>query len=507
MGGVTADGARSWVTRSTVLGALALSFHACDLVDPTAVIPTTIVVQPGAVLLDAIGAELRLMPLVRDQAGGTINGIEIEWSVEDESVATISPTGTLRAISNGTTKVRARVDGAVGMGSVEVRQNPSAVDLLEGGDQRARAGTSLPGSIRMRVLDRLGTPVAGAGVRLRPSHGGSAHPDDTVTDGAGEVTVSWTLGPEPGTQHLAVDTGIRHTSFLLAAAENEDGRVPFRIDFRFLTEPAPPVREAFQAAARRWESILIGKLSPVLLQVPAGRCGANAPALDEVVDDLLILVTLESIAGGGEGIAAASNPCFLRQDGLHPLAGQLRLEVSDLDALLQAGILEPLIVHEISHVLGVGSLWGHFEFLNLPSLPDALGADTHFSGPRAIAAFGRVGGAGYAGLPVPVENSEGGEGTQDRHWRKSVFGTELLTGFLHVGEANPLSEVTIESLADLGYVVDRSRADPFALPSRHAATRGQWDGFEIVDRSRRSPLPVLDADGAVVGALLPRSWR
>ena len=57
---------------------------------------------------------------------------------------------------------------------------------------------------------------------------------------------------------------------------------------------------------------------------------------------------------------------------------------------------------------------------------DTPGADTHFEGERAIAAFVAAGGANYLGARVPVENDPNG-GTMDDHWRESVFGTELMS--------------------------------------------------------------------------------
>src|SRR5205085_2342388 len=55
-------------------------------------------------------------------------------------------------------------------------------------------------------------------------------------------------------------------------------------------------------------------------------------------------------------------------------------------------------------------------------------------------------------------------GTRDSHWRETVFKNELMTGF--VGSAgNPLSRMTVGSLKDLGYVVDMSAAEPYALPN------------------------------------------
>ena len=58
----------------------------------------------------------------------------------------------------------------------------------------------------------------------------------------------------------------------------------------------------------------------------------------------------------------------------------------------------------------------------------------------------------------------GGPGTRDSHWREAVFGNELMTGFINQG-VNPVSRLTIASLADLGYQVNLEAADAYMLPS------------------------------------------
>ncbi len=70
--------------------------------------------------------------------------------------------------------------------------------------------------------------------------------------------------------------------------------------------------------------------------------------------------------------------------------------------------------------------------------------------------------AGCGASFVPVAN-RGGPGTRDGHWRESIFGNELMTGFVGPGRDLPLSTVTIASLADLGYQVDLNAADPYRL--------------------------------------------
>jgi hypothetical protein len=61
-----------------------------------------------------------------------------------------------------------------------------------------------------------------------------------------------------------------------------------------------------------------------------------------------------------------------------------------------------------------------------------------------------------------VENT-GGSGTANVHWRESVFGNELMTGWLS-GSTQPLSRITVGSLADIGYQVDMNAADQYTPP-------------------------------------------
>jgi hypothetical protein len=97
---------------------------------------------------------------------------------------------------------------------------------------------------------------------------------------------------------------------------------------------------------------------------------------------------------------------------------------------------------------------------------DTTTKDPWFSGPAAQAAFHKVL-PSYTDKVVPVE-AGGGAGTTLSHWRESVMMNELMTGFLNSGP-NPLSAITIESMADLGYAVDTSVADPWPTPGSMAS--------------------------------------
>jgi hypothetical protein len=112
--------------------------------------------------------------------------------------------------------------------------------------------------------------------------------------------------------------------------------------------------------------------------------------------------------------------------------------------------------HEIGHILGIGTLWsGYF-----PLSTGIGGADPRMTGFRSRMAASTLGATLDREVGVPLENT-GGNGTRDGHWRESVFGDELMTGF--IGRVNPLSILTVQTMADFGYVVDVSRVETYAL--------------------------------------------
>jgi len=63
----------------------------------------------------------------------------------------------------------------------------------------------------------------------------------------------------------------------------------------------------------------------------------------------------------------------------------------------------------------------------------------------------------------PGSPQECSDGTRDAHWQDGPFGNELMTGFLNAG-SNPLSMLTVRSLADLGYVINQSDTDSYTIP-------------------------------------------
>ena len=335
-----------------------------------------------------------------------------------------------------------------------------------GSGQTTPVGTPVSVPPVVRVTDQGGNGVAGVEVTFSVvSGGGNVSGAVRSTNAAGRATVgSWTLGATPGPNSLAATVkggSIAGNPVTFNATGTGGGQTPppYDIVIRFNAGSSPTTaqQQAFDAAEARWEEVVVGDLPDVSVSRPTGTCSSTSP-INETVDDLLIFVTVEPIDGPG-GVLGSAGPCLIRSGSNLPLAGRMRFDTADLAGLESSGLLEEVVLHEMGHVLGVGSLWNLFGFLADAS--QSGGLDPHFTGPQTIAAFNAMGGSGYAGAKVPVEDT-GGSGAADVHWRETIFDKEVMTGWIDFG-TNPLSELTVSSLADHGYTIDPSSADPMSL--------------------------------------------
>ena len=183
----------------------------------------------------------------------------------------------------------------------------------------------------------------------------------------------------------------------------------------------------------------------------------------------------------------------------------MRFDTADVATYEGRNQFDEIVMHEMGHVLGYGTIWGS-SYLNLLVGPASQGGtDPHFVGTQAIAAFNQIGGTGYtAGAKVPVENT-GGAGTRDSHWRESVFGEELMTGFLGaLLGPKPLSLVTVASMGDEGYQVNYAGADAFSLSFPAAALRAQAPGIQMKDDILKLPIRIVDRQGRLLRVVMPQ---
>ncbi|MEY4608718.1 MAG: hypothetical protein RL625_935 [Gemmatimonadota bacterium] len=255
-------------------------------------------------------------------------------------------------------------------------------------------------------------------------------------------------------------------------AKNE---TTFDIELRWVgTKPTGAVAAAFDAAATRIGQIILNDLQAAKVgskdaPFDLTKCSASmtgVSSLDEIVDDLVIYAKVEAIDGVGKTLGSAG-PCLTRVTGGLTVLGIMRFDSADLTDLANKGRLNAVVLHEMLHVVGVGTLWRRKGIL-----ADSGLATVRVTGPLAASAcVNDHGGASVCpGGAVPAENCLNldaaltcGVGTIDSHWKESVFQGELMTGYLQTN--NPLSKMTLQSLADLGYIVSLSAAEPYTVPT------------------------------------------
>ncbi len=192
----------------------------------------------------------------------------------------------------------------------------------------------------------------------------------------------------------------------------------------------------------------------------------------------------------------------LRRARLHTISDLVfgALTVTPMFPTPADAVTASVVLPEMGHVVGIGVLWDTFGLVANPSLPSSPGADTHLTGPLAITAFNAAGGTGYAGgAVVPIENMLG-EGYGDSHWREDPVDTELMTPSLNSGQSNPLSAISIQSLADMGYTVGVGQADAYSKaftgPPRAPAPGTRM--IDISDDVLRTPIMVVDEKGRLI---------
>lgn len=201
----------------------------------------------------------------------------------------------------------------------------------------------------------------------------------------------------------------------------------------------------FNQAAARWQEIVTGDLADVTFN-------------GQLIDDLVIDARGVYI-DGVNGTLGRAGPTYVRTDSRLPLAGIMEFDTADLAALERDNQLYPTILHEMGHVLGIGTLWEQF------GLVVGLGGnDPRYVGANATAYYNAIFGVNENSVPVANVGAVGG-GSYGGHWRESVFYNELLSPNLNYGIANPLSAITVASLADMGYMVNINAADAYAPPA------------------------------------------
>jgi len=192
---------------STVLIAVVLG--ACSGDTPTEVpdvVVTAVTVTPGVSTVTSFGTTVPLTAAATGAGGVAISGKTFTWVSSDPTVASVSSSGVVTAVADGTTTVTASTDGISGSATVTVAQ---AVSMVEVTPVTATI-TSLGDTVRFGgvAVDANGNAVAGAAATAWSSSDTLvATVDSTGLATAvafGSATITATSGASSGTASLAV---------------------------------------------------------------------------------------------------------------------------------------------------------------------------------------------------------------------------------------------------------------------------------------------------------------
>lgn len=240
-------------------------------------------------------------------------------------------------------------------------------------------------------------------------------------------------------------------------------------------------QSAFTSAAATWQSLLSGYLDGLVV----ARTGGSSCTAGQTVDTIYIDARVEDIDGVG-GILGSAGPTELVRDSSNFILstdGAIRFDSADFAGLFSSGLPESVILQEMAHVMGFGTLWeangvyiaGTGEFTGA----NATAAWLSEFGQTGTPDFERGGGSGTANAPW-IEVNGGGWLTGIRDSNNRDMRDGLMTGWLNPNSF--ISNRTVQSFVDIGFVASLA-------PVPEPASLAMWGlpaaGLTLARRRRR----------------------
>src|SRR5438445_77914 len=372
---------RLWAPITFVTIALA----ACKGTEPFVPVATTLHVAPSSLSFTSLGATRQVVAVVLDQRADTIKHASVVWASDNSGVATVSASGLVTAVGNGSAHAVATSGGLSAQVTVSVAQAAAQLIKASGDGQTGVVRATLPSALALEVVDAGNRPMTGVTVTF------------TVTLGGGSLSNPSGRGRRDGVGRRDPNRRERCGDGRTLDARCRRGTEYADRDRGGVRNHRQPGHLYGHGGAAECARQRVGgpRRRPdgahgVRSQHPAGGRGAGRgePPRPQRGGHLR----------GGE--RRGERRGRERADGSRPRGGVMPGETACIAGATAAGQRAAGVRHGMGHVRGVGTIW--------PSLglrPGEGGPARHFVGAEAARGFERDGGPAYsAGAKVRVRN-------------------------------------------------------------------------------------------------------
>ncbi|WDQ16949.1 leishmanolysin-related zinc metalloendopeptidase [Rhodopirellula sp. P2] len=217
-------------------------------------------------------------------------------------------------------------------------------------------------------------------------------------------------------------------------------------------------QSAFDSAAATWQSLLTDYQDGLV----ASRSFGSSATIGQVLSGVDISASFGFVDGPGNTLGQAGYTAFAFDQSGFKLATNGTMEFDSADfGSLTSGQIDSLILHEMGHVLGFGTLWtDNGVYVN---------GSGEFTGSEATAVWQND----FSQTGTPDVELGGAMGTSNAHWNEPDGGgvlsgitdslgrdmrDELMTGWLNPNAF--ISELTLASFRDIGFTAVNATAVP-----------------------------------------------
>ncbi|KAG5190346.1 hypothetical protein JKP88DRAFT_347558 [Tribonema minus] len=344
--------------------------------------------------------------------------------------------------------------------------------------------------------------ITGQAARRRLPTSGAASSASDVGSGSDSLSAAPTAAPTASPTTVlsslpptAVSSGTSSAAGASSSSSPPQGGGKFAIQLVKVGDSDAAYDAYMERAKARWEAIIVGDVVDIV-GMPSEFAFLDfftdvpQTPLPRVmnVDDIVIGYQFATIDGLGNtatqlntlGATAViqTRPADI---GSFPITAGMLFDVADIDLMIQEGLFDVVVMHEMGHALGFSSdMW--------PAYASQCGTSCAVF--DAGAPNGCVASQTYKDLGLPGEltlqsSGTAGDGSYCAHWDEATLGDELMTPVIGTG-ANPLTAITIAAFEDCGYEVSYATAEDIALISPVAAGAKQSPVNRALRQRRRA---------------------